>query len=69
MGCDLVVLRYAIPTGIPRIDELSTGPPGFEISQFTWLVWYFGYNNVLSLLIYLNFFTIIILFRLNYFIY
>ena len=32
MGCDLVVLRYAIPTGIPCVDKLSTGPSGFEVS-------------------------------------
>ena len=29
MGRDMVVSRYAIPTGIPRVDGLSTGPPGF----------------------------------------
>ena len=33
MGRDMVVSRYAIPTGIPRIDGLSTGPPNFEVSQ------------------------------------
>ena len=38
MGCDLMVLKYAILTGISHIDGLSTGPPGFEVSQFTWLV-------------------------------
>ena len=32
MECDLVVLRYAIPTGIPRFDGLSTRPPGFGVS-------------------------------------
>ena len=34
MGCDMVVLRYAILTGIPRVDGLSMGPPGFGASQF-----------------------------------
>ena len=34
MGRDLVVSRYAIPTGIPHIDELSTGPPGFGVSYY-----------------------------------
>ena len=33
MGRDMVVLRYAIPTGIPRIEGLSTGPPSFGVSQ------------------------------------
>ena len=33
MGRDMVVSRYAIPTGIPRIDKLSMGPPGFGVSQ------------------------------------
>ena len=33
MGCDMVVLRYAIPTGIPHVDGLSTGLPGFGVSQ------------------------------------
>ena len=32
-GRDMVVSRYAIPTGIPHVDELSTGPPGFGVSQ------------------------------------
>ena len=36
---------------------------------FHWLVWYFGYNSAISLFIYLSLFTIIILFRLNHFIY
>ena len=30
---DMVVSRYAIPTGIPCIDMLSTGPPDFAVSQ------------------------------------
>ena len=30
---DMVVSRYAIPTGIPRIDGLSTGLSGFGVSQ------------------------------------
>ena len=34
---------------------------------FSELVWYFGYNSVLPLFIYLSFFIIIILFRLNHF--
>ena len=33
MGRDLVVSRYAIPTGILCVDGLSTGPPGFKVSQ------------------------------------
>ena len=36
MGCDMVVSRYAIPTGIPRVDGLSTEPPGFEVSHLQW---------------------------------
>ena len=30
---DMVVSRYAIPTGILCIDMLSTGPPNFVVSQ------------------------------------
>ena len=30
MGRDMVVSRYAIRTGIPRVDGLSMGPPGFR---------------------------------------
>ena len=26
-------IGYEIPIGIPCIDELSTGPPGFGVSQ------------------------------------
>ena len=33
MGRDIVVLRYATPTGIPRVDGLSMGPSGFWMSQ------------------------------------
>ena len=33
MGCDMMVLRYAIPTGIPQVDGLSAGPSGFRVSQ------------------------------------
>ena len=33
MGRDMVVSRYTIPTGIPRVDGLSTGPWGFGASQ------------------------------------
>ena len=29
MGCNMVVSRYAIPTGIPSVDGLSMGPLGF----------------------------------------
>ena len=29
MGCNMVVSRYAIPTGIPSADGLSMGPLGF----------------------------------------
>ena len=29
MVCNMVVSRYAIPTGIPRVDGLSMGPSGF----------------------------------------
>ena len=32
MGRDMVVSRYAIPTGIPRIDGLSTGPSSFGVA-------------------------------------
>ena len=32
-GIDMVVSRYAIPTGIPCVDGLSTGPPGFGVLQ------------------------------------
>ena len=32
MGRDMVVSRYAIPTGIPGVDGLSTGPSGFRAS-------------------------------------
>ena len=33
MGCDTVVSRYAILTSIPQVEGLSTGPPGFGVSQ------------------------------------
>ena len=33
MRRDMVVSRYAIPTGIQSVDGLSTGPPGFKVSQ------------------------------------
>ena len=33
MECDMVVSRYAIPICIPRVDGLSTGPPGFGASH------------------------------------
>ena len=33
MGRDMVVSRYAIRTGIPQVDGLSMGPPGFGVSQ------------------------------------
>ena len=33
MGRDMVVSRYAIPTGIPRVDGLSTGPLSFGVSH------------------------------------
>ena len=33
MGCNIVVSRYTIPTGIPRIDGLATRPPSFGVSQ------------------------------------
>ena len=29
MGCNMGVSRYAIPTGIPRVERLSMGPSGF----------------------------------------
>ena len=32
-GINMVVSRYAIPTGIPCVDGLSTGPSGFGVSQ------------------------------------
>ena len=34
MGCDMVVSIYAIPIGIPCVDRLSMGPPGFGALQF-----------------------------------
>ena len=34
MGHNMVVSIYEIPTGIPRVDELSMGPPGFGASKF-----------------------------------
>ena len=33
MERDMVVLRYAIPIGISRIDGLSMGPSGFGASH------------------------------------
>ena len=33
MRRDMVASRYVIPTGIPRIDRLSTGSSGFGVSQ------------------------------------
>ena len=33
MGHDMVVLRYAIPTGISCVDGFSTGPLGFGASH------------------------------------
>ena len=33
MGRDMVVSGYAIPTGVPCVDGLSTGPLGFGASQ------------------------------------
>ena len=33
MGRDMVVSIYAIHIGILHVDELSTGPPGFGVSQ------------------------------------
>ena len=30
-GIDMVVSRYAIPTGIPCVDMLSTGPQSFGV--------------------------------------
>ena len=33
MGRDMVVSRYAIPTGIPCVYELSIGPSGFRASH------------------------------------
>ena len=32
MGHNSVVLGYPKFTGIPRVDGLSTGPPGFKAS-------------------------------------
>ena len=29
----MVVSRYVIPIGIPRVDGLSTRPPGFGVSH------------------------------------
>ena len=33
MGHNSVVSGYPKSKGIPLVDELSTGPPGFEVSQ------------------------------------
>ena len=33
MGCNMVVLRYVIPTGIPHVDGLSMGPSGFGVGR------------------------------------
>ena len=33
MRHDSMVSRYAIPTGIPKVDSWSTGPSGFGASQ------------------------------------
>ena len=33
MGHNSVVSGYLKSTGIPRVDGLSTGPPGFGASQ------------------------------------
>ena len=33
MRHDMVVSRYVIPTGTHHVDGLSTGPPGFGVSQ------------------------------------
>ena len=43
MGRDMVVSRYAIPTGIPCVDWLSTRPPGFRVSQLGIRVYVYGY--------------------------
>ena len=32
-GIDMVVSKYTIPTGIPCVEGLSTGPPGFRLSH------------------------------------
>ena len=34
MGHNSVILSYPKSTGIPWVDELSTGPSGFRASQF-----------------------------------
>ena len=34
MGHNSVVLGSPKSTGIPRVDGLSTGPPGFRASQY-----------------------------------
>ena len=41
MGRNMVVLRYAIPTGIPCVDGLSRRPPGFGASQHLVVVLFF----------------------------
>ena len=33
MGHNSVVLGHLISTGIPLVDKLSKGPPGFGVSQ------------------------------------
>ena len=35
MGRDMEVWRYAILTGIPRVEGLSTGPPSFGASHIS----------------------------------
>ena len=34
MGRDMVVSRYEISTGIPRVNRLSSGPLGFGASHW-----------------------------------
>ena len=41
MGRNMVVSRYAIPTGISCVDGLSTGPSGFGASQHLVMVPFF----------------------------
>ena len=38
MGHNSVVLGYPKSTGIPLVDELSTGPLGFEASHIIFLI-------------------------------
>ena len=48
MGHDSVVSRYAIPTGIPQVNDWSTGPSGFRASQHV----YFFFDSLVCCVLY-----------------